>query len=239
MPAILKVEKLTKMYDDFLAIDNISFEINEGEIVGLVGPNGAGKTTIIQMILLLLAPTKGKIEIFGMDIKNNREEILECLNFSAPYSNLPYNLTLEENLTIFSLLYDVPDYKVKIELLLKEFNLLQFRHTRAGSLSSGEQTRLSLAKAFLNEPKLLLLDEPTAFLDPSAARIIREEIHKKVESAKGAALWTSHNMREVEAVCDRIMFLKDGKIIANDTPDNLRKLFGRSNLEEIFLSLVK
>ena len=239
MATILKAEKLVKMYDDFLAIDKVSFDVNEGEIIGLVGPNGAGKTTIIQMLLLLLEPTSGKIEIFGLDSKDNREKILECINFVAPYTNMPYNLTVEENLTVFSLLYGIKDYKKKIEELLHDFHLKKFRHTRAGAISSGEQTRLSLAKAFLNDPKLLLLDEPTAFLDPSASRMIRDSIHKRIETVKGAAFWTSHNMREIESACDRIFFLKEGKVIVEGTPDQLRKKFGKNNLEEIFLSLVK
>lgn len=239
MPSILKVENLSKTYDDYLAIGGVSFSIDEGEIVGLVGPNGAGKTTIIQMLLLLLLlePTGGEMEVFGKDPKISREEILESINFVAPYSSLPYNLTLEEALTVFSFLYDIRDRKKKIEQLLAEFDLVKFRHSRAGALSSGEQTRLSLAKSFLNDPKLLLLDEPTAFLDPLASRNIRNKIHEKIENLRGAAFWTSHNMEEIEEVCDRIIFLKAGKIIAEGTSDELRKKFGKENLEEIFLSL--
>jgi ABC-2 type transport system ATP-binding protein len=240
MNSILKVEQLAKTYDDGVtAVDHVSFEVHEGEVVGLVGPNGAGKTTTIHMILGLLEPSSGNIEIFGENIAKKREHILQKMNFAAPYAALPYNLTLFENLTVYSLLYGVERRKETIESLLREFKLDHLRNRRTGALSSGEQMRLALAKAFLNDPRFLLLDEPTSSLDPAIALDIRENIHKKMEKINGAVLWTSHNMREIEAMSDRVIFLLHGKIIANDTPDNLRKQFGKHDLEELFISLVR
>lgn len=239
MATILKVENLTKIYNKVTAVDHISFEVKEGEIVGLLGPNGAGKTTTIQMLLSLLEPTDGKIEIFGKDLSRQREEVLERVNFAAPYASLPYNLTPRENLTVFAYLYGVKNRGERVEKLLKDFRLSQFSKTRTGALSSGEHTRLALAKAFLNDPKLLLLDEPTASLDPAIAREIRKDIYERMKNLKGAVLWTSHNMREVETMCDRVIFLMHGKIIVEGTPKNLKEQFHENDLEEIFVSLAK
>jgi len=162
MTAILRVKNLTKRYNNFTAVNGISFEIREGEVVSLLGPNGAGKTTTIQMILTLVAPTRGDIEIFGKNLEDHREELLSITNFTAPYSLLPYNLTPKEGLTVFSLLYGVRDYKERVKFLLDEFDLAGLVNKKIGQLSSGEQMRLGVAKAFVNNPKLLLLDEPTA-----------------------------------------------------------------------------
>jgi ABC-2 type transport system ATP-binding protein len=236
---VLKVENLTKTYDDITVVDHISFEIKEGEVVGLLGPNGAGKTTTIHMLLSLLAPTEGKIEIFGKDLAFHREEILEKMNFAAPYAGLPYNLTIQENLTIFGLLYEVRGIRQKIESLLRDFELVHFRNKRTGTLSSGEHTRLALAKAFLNDPKLLLLDEPTSSLDPAIARRFRTSIYYRMKTLGGVILWTSHNMREVEEMCSRIIFLSKGKIVADGTQEDLRTRFHKQDLEEIFVSLAE
>lgn len=239
MDTILRVKNLTKQYNNFRAVNEISFEMKEGEIVGLLGPNGAGKTTTIQMLLTLVSPTSGEIKIFGKNLKEHREELLSKMNFTAPYSPLPYNLTPKEGLTVFSLLYGVGNYKEKVKFLLEEFGLSKLADKKIGQLSSGEQTRLGLAKAFVNNPKLLLLDEPTASLDPAIARELREKILKLTRRAGGAILWTSHNMREIETVCDRIIFLSRGQIIADDTPKNLKKRFGQEDLEEIFITISK
>ncbi|MBI2624942.1 MAG: ABC transporter ATP-binding protein [Candidatus Nealsonbacteria bacterium] len=239
METILKVNNLTKKYDGFTAVSNVSFEVKEGEIVGLLGPNGAGKTTTIHMLLSLLEPTSGKIEIFGKDLFKNRENILSRVNFVAPYSPLPYNLTPYENLTVFSFLYAVKNRKNRVESLLEEFQLQKFRNSRTGSLSAGEQTRLSIAKAFINDPRLLLLDEPTVHLDPLIAREIREKIYYKMRVIKGGVLWTSHNMKEIETMCDKIIFLFNGKIFAEDSPENLKRSFGKEDLEEVFIHLSK
>lgn len=237
MTAILRVTNLTKQYNSFTAVDRISFEVKEGEIVSLLGPNGAGKTTTIQMLLSLVSPTSGDIEVFGKNLKDHREELLSMMNFSAPYSLLPYNLTPREGLTVFSLLYGVRNHKERVALLLDEFNLMELVNKKIGQLSSGEQMRLGIAKAFVNKPKLLLLDEPTASLDPPTARHLRARILKLIQESSGAVLWTSHNMREVETVSDRIIFLSRGQIIADDTPLNLKRRFGEEDLEEIFITI--
>lgn len=239
MSSILSVQNITKKYGDFTAVSDVSFEVKRGEVVGLLGPNGAGKTTTIHMILSLLTPTEGKIKIFGNDITERREEILEKVNFVAPYAELPHNLTVLENLTVFSLLYGVRKYKEKINELLADFKLNDFRKKKAGDLSSGERTRLGLAKAFLNDPKFLILDEPTASLDPDIARSFREIIWNRMRELGGAILWTSHNMKEVETMCSRIIFLVHGRIVADGTPANLREEFGQEDLEEVFISIVK
>jgi ABC-2 type transport system ATP-binding protein len=237
MTAILRVTNLTKQYNSFTAVDRVSFEVKEGEIVSLLGPNGAGKTTTIQMLLSLVSPTSGDIEVFGKNLKDHREELLSMMNFSAPYSLLPYNLTPREGLTVFSLLYGVRNHKERVALLLDEFNLMELVNKKIGQLSSGEQMRLGIAKAFVNKPKLLLLDEPTASLDPPTARHLRARILKLIQESSGAVLWTSHNMREVETVSDRIIFLSRGQIIADDTPLNLKRRFGEEDLEEIFITI--
>jgi ABC-2 type transport system ATP-binding protein len=239
MTTILRVSNLTKRYNSFTAVDRISFELKEGEIVSLLGPNGAGKTTTIQMLLSLVAPTSGDIEIFGKSLKHHREELLSLMNFSAPYSLLPYNLTPREALTVFSLLYGVRDHKEKVQSLLEEFNLMGLVDKKIGQLSSGEQMRLGVAKAFVNNPKLLLLDEPTASLDPPTARQLRSRILKLFQESGGAVLWTSHNMREVEAVSDRIIFLSRGRVMADDTPQNLKERFRQEDLEEIFITIAR
>lgn len=239
MGVILRVKNLTKQYNNFTAVNRISFEMKEGEIVGLLGPNGAGKTTTLQMLLTLVSPTGGNIEIFGKNLKEHREELLSKMNFTAPYSLLPYNLTPKEGLTVFSLLYGVRNYKEKVKFLLEEFDLSELVDKKIGQLSSGEQMRLGLAKAFVNNPKLLLLDEPTASLDPAVARELRTKILKLIRQNGGAILWTSHNMREIETVSDRIIFLSRGQIIADDTPQNLKKQFRQEDLEEIFITIAK
>ena len=239
MTAILRVKNLTKQYNHFTAVNGISFEIKEGEVVSLLGPNGAGKTTTIQMLLTLVAPTRGDIEIFGKNLEDHREELLSIMNFTAPYSLLPYNLTPKEGLTVFSLLYGVRDYKERVKFLLDEFDLAGLVNKKIGQLSSGEQMRLGIAKAFVNSPKLLLLDEPTVSVDPPVARELRAKILKLIQESGGAVIWTSHNMREVETVSDRIIFLSRGRIVADDTPQNLKKRFGQEDLEDIFVTISK
>lgn len=237
MAAIVRITNLTKQYGSLTAVDNVSFEIKESEIVSLLGPNGAGKTTIIQMLLTLVSPTSGDIEIFGKTLKGHREELLSMMNFTAPYSVLPYNLTTKEALKVYSLLYGIHNYRERVSSLIDEFELGWLADKKVGQLSSGEQMRIGIAKAFVNSPGLLLLDEPTASLDPVIARELRAKILKLVRKAGGAILWTSHNMREIEQVSDRIIFLSRGKIVADDSPDNLKSYFGQQDLEEIFISI--
>ena len=239
MTTILRVRDLTKRYDGFAAVDRVSFEVKQGEIVSLLGPNGAGKTTTVQMLLTLVTPTSGDIEVFGKDLREHRGELLSVMNFTAPYSLLPYNLNPREALTVFSLLYGVRDRKSRVEFLLKEFDLTRLAGKRIGQFSSGEQMRLGLAKAFVNSPKLLLLDEPTASIDPTTARELREKILELIRESDGAILWTSHNMREIETVSDRIVFLSRGQVVADDTPQCLKRRFQQEDLEEIFVSIAR
>jgi ABC-2 type transport system ATP-binding protein len=237
--SVIEVKNLSKNYDSFEAVNDISFDIQEGEILGLLGPNGAGKTTTINMILSILEPTSGTINIFGKNLRKNRTEIMEKINFSAIYAHLPPNLTILQNLKVFGHIYMVKNLKEKIKQLLKEFDLEKFKNHKAGFLSSGELTRLNLAKAIINEPKLLLLDEPTSSLDPSIAKNIREIIKDYVAKTKTAVLWTSHNMREIEDVCDKVLFLSHGRIILSGDPKTLAKEYGKKDLEELFITVAR
>lgn len=239
METILEVKNLAKTYDGLEAVKGISFSIGAGEIVGLLGPNGAGKTTTIDMILGLLEPTHGTIRVFDKDLKKHKSEILRTMNFAAVYAQLPGNLTVRENLYIFALLYGVPDPKNMVQTFLKDFDLERFFKTRVGFLSSGEQSRVNLAKALLNSPRLLLLDEPTASLDPSTAQIMRNRIKEYVLSKKSAILWTSHDMYEIEAVCNRVLFISHGKILLEGDPRQLPSQYGKKNLEELFISVAR
>ena len=234
---VLSASRLCKSYGELRAVDDVSFEARRGEIVGLVGPNGAGKTTIINMILGVLQPTAGKILVDGFDVARSRSEALERTNFAAVYAPLPGNLTVEQNLRIFGLIYGVKGLKARIEVLLEEFDLKRFRKTKCGVLSSGEQTRVALAKSMLNRPRLLLLDEPTASIDPATARVIRGHIKNFATERKGAVLWTSHNMYEVEEVCDRVLFISRGKILLQGEPEALVRAHGAATLEDLFVTV--
>jgi ABC-2 type transport system ATP-binding protein len=239
MNETLKVVGLVKEYGSFRAVDNVTFAVQPGEIVGLLGPNGAGKTTTINMILGILEPTHGSIEILGKNLKEQRTEIVKQMNFAAVYAQMPGNLTVRQNLHVFGRLYQVQNLKEKIRFLLRDFDLDAFAKTKAGLLSSGELTRLNLAKALINEPSLLLLDEPTASLDPSIANFIRERIKNWVVGTQAAVLWTSHNMYEIEAVCDRVLFLSHGKILLSGNPRTLPAEHGKKDLEELFISAAR
>ena len=219
------------------AVDGVSFDVAPGEIVGLLGPNGAGKTTTINMILGVLAPTSGRIEIEGVDLRTQRTRALQATNFAAVYAPLPGNLTVEQNLRVFGMIYSVKNLTARIDELLADFDLARFRRTKAGVLSSGEQTRLSLAKAMINRPRLLLLDEPTASIDPSTARDIRASIEAYAKAAQCGVLWTSHNMYEVEAVCDRVLFLSRGKILLEGDPKTLPREHGVASLDDLFVAV--
>ena len=234
---ILSVQHLCKSFRDLKAVDDVSFEVGAGEIVGLLGPNGAGKTTTINMVLGVLSPTSGSISIDGVDLRTQRTRALSCTNFAAVYAPLPGNLTIEQNLRVFGMIYAVKDLTTRIEELLRDFDLQRFRKTKAGLLSSGEQTRLSLAKAMINRPRLLLLDEPTASIDPSTARDIRASIEAYAKAAQCGVLWTSHNMYEVEAVCDRVMFLSRGKVLLQGDPKQLTKDHGAASLDDLFVQV--
>jgi ABC-2 type transport system ATP-binding protein len=234
---VLSVVDLRKQYGATVAVHGVSFEVKRNEIVGLLGPNGAGKTTTINMILGVLEPTSGAIRVEGIDISTKRSQALARTNFAAVYAPLPGNLTVAQNLRFFGLIYGVKDLSARIEMLLDQYELRGFRDVKCGVLSSGEQTRVSLAKAMLNRPALLLLDEPTASLDPAIAREIRIKIREYAAAGEVGVLWTSHNMYEVEDVCDRVLFLSHGRILLEGDPRTLPATHGKDSLEELFITL--
>ncbi len=236
---ILSVKHLYKQYGTVQAVDDLSFEVCPHEIIGLLGPNGAGKTTTINMILGVLAPTAGSIAIDGCDLARYRRQALGRTNFAAVYAPLPGNLTVMQNLRVFGMLYAVPHLRETIEATLQEFDLIRFRNTKCGVLSSGEQTRVALAKAMLNAPRLLLLDEPTASLDPSIAREIRATIRQFAERTGVGVLWTSHNMIEVAEVCHRVLFLSHGKILLEGDPRTLPQENSHATLEDLFVAVAR
>jgi ABC-2 type transport system ATP-binding protein len=236
---VLRVENLRKHYGLVHAVKDISFHVCPGEIVGLLGVNGAGKTTTISMILGVLEPTAGSIHIGSVDLLRHRSRALSSTSFAAVYAALPGNLTVYENLRVFALLYGVRDFPARLQSVLDAFDLHKFRNTKCGILSSGEQTRVGLAKAMLNRPRVLLLDEPTASIDPASARDIRSTICSFAASTQTGVLWTSHNMYEVEEVCSRVLFLSHGEIILSGDPRILPAQYGKSTLEELFISVAR
>jgi ABC-2 type transport system ATP-binding protein len=235
----LTVARLCKAYGTTTAVDGVSFSVAHNEIVGLVGPNGAGKTTIINMVLGVLEPSSGTIHVEGVDIAAQRSRALQSANFAAVYAPLPGNLTVYQNLRVFGLIYAVGDLKARIDFLLEQFELEHFRNVKCGLLSSGEQTRVGLAKAMLNRPRLLLLDEPTASLDPATARDIRARIRDFARLGSTGILWTSHNMYEVEQICDRVLFLARGRILLEGNPRTLPREHGKDSLEELFVTVAR
>jgi ABC-2 type transport system ATP-binding protein len=236
---IVEVRNLTKRFGDALAVDGISFDIQPGEILGLLGPNGAGKTTTIQMLLGLVTPTAGSIRMFGLDLAGHREQILQQVNFSSTYISMPYSLTVEENLWVVAKLYGLADIPRRIDEVLKKVEMEDSRTKVTRRLSSGQMTRLALAKAILTEPKILFLDEPTASLDPDIAHKIRVLLKEVRRSAGLSVLYTSHNMREMEEMSDRIIFLQKGKIVAQGTAQEITQRFGQRDLEDVFLKLAR
>ena len=235
----VRVENLCKRYAHLTALDGVSFHINRGEIVGLLGPNGAGKTTTINIVMGVLEPSAGTVVIDGLELDRARARALGRTNFAAVYASLPGNLTVEQNLRFFGLLYSVKGIRGRIEWLLNEFELQRLRRTKCGLLSSGEQARAALAKALINAPRLLLLDEPTASLDPAAARSIRAKIQALARRDGCGILWTSHNMAEVEAVCDRVLLLSRGKILLEGDPRALPRAHDLASLEELFIRVAR
>ena len=236
---VLSVVSLRKTYGEVVAVAGVSFDVHRNEVVGLLGPNGAGKTTTINMILGVLSPSAGSVRIGGIDLARQRARALAQANFSAVYAALPGNLTVAQNLRFFGLIYAVPDLGRRLEEVLRQFDLERLRNTKCGLLSSGEQTRVALAKAVLNTPRLLLLDEPTASLDPAAAQTIRARIRNLAVEAGCGILWTSHNMYEVEEVCDRVLFLSHGRILLAGDPRRLPREHGAATLEELFIRLAR
>jgi ABC-2 type transport system ATP-binding protein len=224
---VLSVHKLVKRFGPpvggFMAVNDVSFHVGEGEIVGLLGPNGAGKTTTISMLLGLLTPTSGSIRYFGKDFSSNREAVLKEINYSSAYTKAPWRMKVWEHLYVFARIYEVPDPMPRIGSLLEAFHLTKFRDTLGGDLSSGNIARVNLCKAFINHPKLVLLDEPTSSLDPEIADIVRKYLLHVQDSYRTTILITSHNMAEIEELCDRVIFMNGGKILDEDTPEGLAK----------------
>jgi len=237
--AVVEVHNLSKRFGTFTAVDGISFEIQQGEILGLLGPNGAGKTTTIHMLLGMITPTSGTIRIFGLPFDDHREEILSQVNFSSTYVSLPQALTVEENLWVVAKLYGLDRVSSRIDQIIKRLEMEEFRTKITRRLSSGQMTRLTLAKAFLTEPKVLFLDEPTGSLDPDIAEKTRALIKEMRRSSGLSVLYTSHNMREMEEMSDRIIFLSRGKIIAEGSATAIKSRFGETELEEVFLKLAR
>ena len=236
---VLQIQDLTKLFNEVVAVDGLSFSIARGEIVGILGANGAGKTTTLQMILGLIRPTSGRIEIFGRDHEQHRLEILRRMNFASVGVNLPMNLTVAENLWIFAKLYGVKDAWRRLDALLNLLEINHLRHAITGRLSSGEVSRVNLCKALLNRPELLLLDEPTASLDPDIADKVRK-ILRRVQQEDGVAmLYTSHNMRDIEEICDRLLFLHNGRLMTEGTPTQVIEQFRTRNLEEVFIRIAR
>ena len=239
MPNPIEVINLSKTYKSKEVVSNINFKIDENEIIGLLGPNGCGKTTTIGMILGLLKPTKGKVLINGEDIEKNKIFILHKMNFISPYIELPKKLTVKQNLTVYGKLYNIKNLKDQIEYLSSKLRLNTLLDKITGELSSGQKNRVSLAKALINNPTILLLDEPTASLDPETGDFVRTFLENYKKEKKISVLLASHNMDEVKRLCGSIMMMKDGTIIDSGTPDDLIKKHGRKNLEEVFLELVR
>ena len=235
----IEVINLSKSYKTKKAVNNINFKINENEIVGLLGPNGCGKTTTIGMILGLLKPTSGQVLINGKNIENNKISILHKMNFISPYIELPKKLTVKQNLIVYGKLYNIKNLSERINFLSEKLRLGDLLDKITGELSSGQKNRVSLAKALINDPTVLLLDEPTAALDPETADFIRTFLEKLREEKKISVLLASHNMDEVKRLCNSVMMMKDGNIVDGGTPEDLIEKYGQKNLEEVFLEIVR
>ena len=236
---VIIVNSLTKKFNNITAVKNISFKIKKGTIIGLLGPNGCGKSTTIGMMLGLIKPSSGIVLINNQNIENNRTNLLEKMNFISPYIELPKKLTVEENLKVYGRMYGVNNLQDRISDLMKQLNLFDFKKRKTGELSSGQKNRVSLAKALINDPEILLLDEPTASLDPDVGDYIRTYIENFASQKGKTILLASHNMNEVERLCHEVMMMKNGKIIDKGTSNYLISKHGRKNLEEVFLKIVR
>ena len=233
------INNLSKKFKNTLAVKYISFKINKGKIIGLLGRNGSGKSTTIGMMLGLIKPSSGTVLVRGKNMENNRTNVLEKMNFISPYIELPKKLSVEENLKVYGRLYGVKNLKDKISILMEKLNLTEFRKRKTGELSSGQKNRVSLAKALVNDPEILLLDEPTASLDPDVGDYIRTYIENYASNNGATVLLASHNMNEVERLCDEVMMMKNGEIIDKGKCDDLITKHGRKNLEEVFLKIAR
>jgi len=235
----VEVRNLRKVYGDVVAVDGISFSLHPGSVTALLGGNGAGKTTTISMLMGLVAPTSGEVRVFGIDMVHNRHAALHRLNFESPYVDIPMRLTVRQNLEIFGQLYGVVDVPGRIREMAEELRISELLDRHYGKLSAGQKTRVSLAKSLLNEPDLLLLDEPTASLDPDTADWVRSVIEDYCRTHLATIVLASHNMAEVERLADRVIMLERGRIVADETPEALIRHFGRKNLEEVFLDIAR
>ena len=236
---IITINNLAKSFKNILAVKNISFKIYKGTIIGLLGPNGCGKSTTMGMMLGLIKPSAGTVIINGQNIEYNRTKLLEKMNFISPYIELPKKLSVEENLKVYGRLYGVENLNDKISDLMEKLNLTEFRKRKTGELSSGQKNRVSLAKALINDPEILLLDEPTASLDPDVGDYVRSFIENYASTKGSTILLASHNMKEVERLCSEVMMMKNGEIIDRGKSNDLINKHGRKNLEEVFLKIVR
>jgi ABC-2 type transport system ATP-binding protein len=236
---ILEARDLTREFDGTCVLDHFNFQLKRGEVLGLLGANGAGKTTCMNMLLGLTTPTSGSIRAFGMDFQRHRLEVLKRANFSSAYTSLPGNLLVWQNLLVFARIYGVKNPKHKITELLELFEIGDLRKRVTGQLSAGESTRLNLCKSLLNDPELLLLDEPTASLDPDIADKVRKTIRKVQAERQISILYTSHNMRDIEEVCDRVIFLHKGKVVAEGTAAEIVTRAKESSLEDVFIKIAR
>ena len=239
MQAPLEVVGLSKDYNKKEAVKDISFKVNKNEIIGILGPNGCGKTTTIGMILGLLKPSRGVVLINGIEIETKRVDLLDCLNFISPYVELPKKLTVRQNLEVYGRLYDVQNLKKKINTLSEKLRLNEIIDKITGELSSGQKNRVSLAKSIINDPLVLLLDEPTASLDPETGDFVRSFLENYQKEMGASILLASHNMSEVERLCSSVLMMKNGSIIDQGSPNKLIEKHGRKNMEEVFLKLTR
>jgi|TARA_B110000438_G_scaffold288380_1_gene321757 ABC-2 type transport system ATP-binding protein len=235
----IEIINLSKNYNNNPAVKNMSFKIYKGQTIGLLGPNGCGKSTTIGMLLGLVKPTTGNVLINDKDMENHRTDLLQKMNFISPYIELPKKLTIEENLKVYGRMYGVKNLNDKINQLMKMLNLINFKNRKTGELSSGQKNRVSLAKAFINDPEILLLDEPTASLDPDVGDYVRGIIENFSSNKQKTILIASHNMNEVERLCDEVMMMKNGEIIDKGKSVDLISKHGRKNLEDFFLKIVR
>ena len=238
-PPAIEADRLTKRYGDAVAVDAISFTIAVGSVTGLLGGNGAGKTTTIGMIMSLVAPTSGRVSVLGFDMAREAYRVLHRMNFESPYVDLPHRLTVRQTLSVFAGLYGVKHASERIARLASQLDLDDFIDRQSGKLSAGQKTRVALAKALINEPDILILDEPTASLDPDTADWIRGHLERYRANNNATILLASHNMGEVERLCDRVIMMKRGKIVDDDSPSKLLARYGRQNLEEVFLDVAR
>ena len=236
---VIAVDNLVKRYGNTMAVGGISFTVERGATAALLGGNGAGKTTTLSILLGLLLPSEGTVRVLGEDVLRHRHRVLPRLNFSSPYTDLPHRLTVRQNLSVFARLYGLPRWRERIELLARDLQITQFLDRPAGKLSSGQKTRVALAKALLNEPELLLLDEPTASLDPDTGDWVRSYLEDYRARTGATLLLASHNMNEVERLCSQVMMMKSGLIVDRGSPSELINRYGRTNLEEVFLHIAR